>query len=65
MFAKIGDLLETSFMADSICTKHQTKELLQFFFHPIPTRLGHVTLIYGLIPPLAGRNRVKLLNKIN
>ena len=26
---------------------------------PIPTRLGHVTLIYGLIPPMAGRNRVK------
>ena len=35
MFAKIEDLLETSFMADSICIKfkHQTKELLQFFFN--------------------------------
>ena len=28
--------------------------------NPIPTGLGHVTLIYGLIPPMAGRNRVKL-----
>ena len=27
--------------------------------NPIPTGLGHVTLIKGLIPPLAGRNRVK------
>ena len=27
--------------------------------NPIPTRLGHVTLIYGLIPPMVGRNRVK------
>ena len=26
--------------------------------NPIPTGLGHVTLIYGLIPPMAGRNRV-------
>ena len=30
--------------------------------NPIPTRLGHVTLIYGLIPPMAGRNRVNRLN---
>ena len=29
------------------------------WFNPIPTGLGHVTLIYGLIPPMAGRNRVK------
>ena len=29
------------------------------FINPIPTGLGHVTLIYGLIPPMAGRNRVK------
>ena len=29
------------------------------WFNPIPKRLGHVTLIYGLIPPLPGRNRVK------
>ena len=28
------------------------------FINPIPTGLGHVTLIYGLIPPMAGRNRV-------
>ena len=28
------------------------------YFNPIPTGLGHVTLIYGLIPPMAGRNRV-------
>ena len=27
--------------------------------NPIPTGLGHMTLIYGLIPPMAGRNRVK------
>ena len=27
--------------------------------NPIPNRLGHVTLISGLIPPLPGRNRVK------
>ena len=27
--------------------------------NPIPTGLGHVTLIQGLIPPLAGRNRLK------
>ena len=35
--------------------------LLAYFFisfNPIPTGLGHVTLIYGLIPPMAGRNRV-------
>ena len=36
---------------------------LKFVFvnplNPIPTGLGHVTLIYGLIPPMAGRNRVK------
>ena len=29
-------------------------------FNPIPTGCCHVTLIYGLIPPMAGRNRVKL-----
>ena len=29
-------------------------------FNPISTGLGHVTLIYGLIPPMAGRNRVNL-----
>ena len=29
-------------------------------FNPIPTGLGHVTFIYGLIPPMAGRNRVKM-----
>ena len=28
--------------------------------NPIPTGLGHVTLIYGLIPPMAGRNRDKV-----
>ena len=27
--------------------------------NPIPIGLGHVTFIYGLIPPMAGRNRVK------
>ena len=26
--------------------------------NPIPTGLGHVTFIYGPIPPMAGRNRV-------
>ena len=31
--------------------------------NPIPTGLGHVTLIYGLIPPMAGRNRVKFKYK--
>ena len=30
--------------------------------NPIPTGLGHVTLIYGLILPMAGRNRVKPLD---
>ena len=30
-----------------------------FYLNPIPTGLGHVTLIYGLIPPMAGGNRVK------
>ena len=29
-----------------------------WLLNPIPTGLGHVTLIYGLIPPMAGRNRV-------
>ena len=29
-------------------------------FNPIPTGCCHVTLIYGLIPPMAGRNRVKV-----
>ena len=29
--------------------------------NPIPTGHCHVTLIYGLIPPMAGRNRVKPL----
>ena len=34
--------------------------MADIFFNPIPTGLGgHVTLIYGLIPPMAGRNRVK------
>ena len=28
-------------------------------FNSIPTRCCHVTLIYGLIAPMAGRNRVK------
>ena len=27
-------------------------------FNPIPTCCCHVTLMYGLIPPMAGRNRV-------
>ena len=39
--------------------KHGMLEL-----NPIPTRLGHVTLISGLIPPLACRNRVKTLNGV-
>ena len=30
-----------------------------YLLNPIPTGLNHVTLIYGLIPPMAGRNRVK------
>ena len=34
-------------------------ELRQYLLNPIPTGLGHVTLIYGLILPMAGRNRVK------
>ena len=41
-----------------------TEELKHIFlirtFNPIPTGLGHVTFIYGLIQPMAGRNRVKL-----
>ena len=32
---------------------------LVFRFYPIPTGCCHVTLLYGLIPPMAGRNRVK------
>ena len=32
-------------------------------FNPIPTGLGQVMLIYGLIPPMAGRNRVKTIFK--
>ena len=47
--------------------KKSSQEMIDFFFvlssyeslNPIPTGLGHVTLIYGLIPPMAGRNRVK------
>ena len=31
----------------------------KFEFNPIPIGCCHVTLIYGLIPPMAGRNRVK------
>ena len=31
--------------------------------NPIPTGLGHVTLIYGPIPPMAGRNRVNTNSK--
>ena len=34
-------------------------------FNPIPTGLGHVTLIYGLIPPMAGRNRVKYFGHLH
>ena len=30
------------------------------WINPIPTGLGHVTFIYGLIQPMAGRNRVNL-----
>ena len=30
-----------------------------YVFNPILTGCGHVTIIYGLIPPMAGRNRVK------
>ena len=29
--------------------------------NPIPTGLGHLTLIYGLIPPMAGRNRINFI----
>ena len=32
--------------------------------NPILTGLGHVTLIYGLILPMAGRNRVKKERKV-
>ena len=28
-------------------------------FNPIPTDLYHVIIVYGLIQPMAGRNRVK------
>ena len=31
----------------------------KFEFNPIPIGCCHVTLIYGMIPPMAGRNRVK------
>ena len=37
----------------------KVRKLSILLFNPIPTGLGHVTLIYGLIPPMAGRNRVK------
>ena len=33
--------------------------ILILWANPIPTGLGYVTLIYGLIPSMAGRNRVK------
>ena len=32
--------------------------------NPIPTGCCHVTLIYGLIPPMAGRNRVKCAARV-
>ena len=47
---------------DDLVTQHCTN--IEFLsFNPIPTRLGHVTLIQGLILPLAGRNRVKRQTK--
>ena len=41
---------------------HQDSKLLLNRFNPIPTACCHMTLIYGLIPPMAGRNRVKLIS---
>ena len=32
-------------------------------FNPIPTGCCHVTLIYGLIPLMAGRSRIKPIKK--
>ena len=32
------------------------------YINPIPTSCCHVTLIYGLIPPMASRNRVNSSN---
>ena len=36
------------------------KSLRKAVLNPIPTGCCHLTLIYGLIPPMAGRNRVNL-----
>ena len=41
-----------------IGTLHNS-EFALLVVNPIPTGCCHVTLIYGLIPPMAGRNRVK------
>ena len=40
---------------------HQRLCLYRFAFNPIPTGLCHVITVYGLIQPIAGRNRVKSL----
>ena len=37
--------------------------LMLLVLNPIPTGCCHVILIYGLIPPSAGRNRVKRYEK--
>ena len=31
----------------------------RYVLNPIPTCCYHMTFIYGMIPPMAGRNRVK------
>ena len=49
---------KSNFFEISSCTEYVL--FYPYLLNPIPTGLGHVTLIYGLIPPMAGRNRVKL-----
>ena len=44
-----------------IGTLHNS-EFALLVVNPIPTGCCHVTLIYGLIPPMAGRNRVKVID---
>ena len=55
VFTKIEDIMDYKLYYDQIYSG------LSQLLNPIPTGCCHVTLIYGLIPPMAGRNRVKQL----
>ena len=55
----IREILDLPQTFNVLC-KARTSEEMGGALNPIPTGLCHVITVYGLIQPMAGRNRVKI-----